>query len=118
MAASFIPSTRTVLRTSETLLIGAVGGGVFTWLQFPAGLVSGSLLCVAAAALFGRPVMMPRQLARIISVLVGISLGAVVTPDTLKGLAAFPVSIGILLVSTTCMMIATACYLRFVHGWD
>ena len=61
-----------------------------TWLGFPAGLVTGSLLAVALAALAGRPVMVPVPLSRLISVLVGISLGAVVSPDTLKGLVGFP----------------------------
>jgi membrane AbrB-like protein len=112
------PSKSVLLRTGETLLIGAIGGTAFTLIGFPAGLISGSLLAVAAVALCGRPLMVPRALSRVISVLVGISLGAVVTPETLQGLAAFPVSITILLVSTASMVLATTSYLRFVHGWD
>lgn len=109
---------QTLLRTGEALLIATIGGVVFTLIGFPAGLISGSLLAVGAAGLLGRPVMVPRQLSRVILVLVGISLGAVVTPDTLKGLAAFPVSIAMLLVATVCMTLATTSYLRLVHGWD
>src|SRR5882672_405880 len=113
------PSTqRTVLRTVETLAVGAAGAILLTWLGFPAGLVTGSLLGVATAALLGRPVTVPLPLARVISVLVGISLGAVVTPETLHGLAAFPLSIAVLTVSTVCMIVATTSYLRVVHGWD
>ena len=37
---------------------------VLTWLGFPAGLVTGSLLGVAAAALFGRPMHVPAPLSR------------------------------------------------------
>src|ERR1041385_8817667 len=107
-----------VFRTLETLAYGAAGGILLTWLGFPAGLVTGSLLGVAAAALAGRPVTVPVNLARVISVLVGISLGAVVSPDTLKGLAAFPLSVAVLAVSTVCMIMATSAYLRIVHGWD
>lgn len=106
-----------LLRTAETLLIAAVGGAVFTLIGFPAGLISGSLLSVATAALAGRPLMVPAPLSRVISVLVGISLGAVVTPDTLQGFAAFPVSIAVLLVATVVMTVATTSYLRLVHGW-
>ena len=113
-----ISTQQTLLRTAETLLIATVGGGVFTLIGFPAGLISGSMLTVAAAGLIGRPVMVPASLSRLISVLVGISLGAVATPETLKGLAAFPVSIAVLLVSTVCMTMATTSYLRLVHGWD
>ena len=117
-AAARHSSQVVLLRTAETLAIAAAGGVVLAWLGFPAGLVTGSLLGVAAAALAGRPVTVPAPLSRVISVLVGISLGAVVTPETLKGLAAFPLSIAVLAVSTLCMIAATASYLRFVHGWD
>jgi len=123
MASPPIPpppiSTKTVLwRTLETLSIGAVGGTTLTWIGFPAGLITGSLLAVALAALAGRPVMVPVPLSRVISVLVGISLGAVVSPETLKGLVTFPLSVAVMVVSTLCMIAATTCYLRLVHGWD
>lgn len=105
-------------RAAETLVIASAGGLTLNWLGFPAGLVTGSLLGVATAALCGRPVHIPVPLSRVISVLVGMSLGAVVTPDTLKGLAAFPASVAVLAVSTLLIITATSSYLRFVHGWD
>ena len=116
--APSMPTRRLLLRTTETLLIAAVGGAAFTLIGFPAGLISGSLLSVAAAALMGRPMMIPEPLSRVISVLVGISLGAVATPETLKGLAAFPVSIAVLLVATVIMTVATTSYLHLIHGWS
>ena len=77
MASPPIPAKNEWLRAAETLAIAALGGLVLSWLGFPAGLVTGSLLGVAAAALLGRPVFVPASLSRVISVLVGISLGAV-----------------------------------------
>src|SRR5688500_13420198 len=115
--APSVATRRTMLRTAETLLIAAAGGAAFTWVGFPAGLISGSLLLVAAAALAGRPLMVPESLSRVISVLVGISLGAVVTPETLQGLATFPISVAVLLVATVVMTAATTTYLHAVHGW-
>jgi membrane AbrB-like protein len=106
------------LRAAETLAIGAVGGLILTWAGFPAGLVTGSLLAVAGAALLGAPMHIPASLTHVISVLVGISLGAVVSPETLQGLAKFPVSVAVLAVSTLVMITATYWYLRLVHGWD
>jgi membrane AbrB-like protein len=106
------------LRTAETLLIAAIGGTLFTLIGFPAGLIAGSVVAVAAAALIGRPTTIPLWLARVTFVLVGIALGAVVTPETLKGIAAWPISVAILGVAIGCMIVATTCYLRFVHGWD
>jgi membrane AbrB-like protein len=106
-----------LLRTAETLLIAAAGGVAFTAIGFPAGLISGSLLSVAAVALAGRPLMIPDTLSQVISVLVGISLGAVATPETLQGFAAFPISIAVLLVATMAMTVATTSYLHVVHHW-
>jgi membrane AbrB-like protein len=106
------------LRTAETLLIAACGGLVFVFAGFPAGLISGSLLAVAAAALLGRPMTVPLPLARVVFVVVGISLGAVVTPELLQSMASFPVTLAVLTVSTVCIIAATAAYLRIVHGWD
>jgi membrane AbrB-like protein len=102
----------------ETLLIAAVGGVGLNLAGFPGGLVSGSMLAVAIAALVGRPMQVPLPLARVCFVLVGILLGAVVTPATLKGVATWPLSIGLLVVAALCMMAATTCYLRVVHRWD
>ena len=62
-------------------------------LGIPAGLVSGSVLAVAVAALAGRPMQVPLSLARVCFVLIGMLLGAVVTPETLHGMATWPLSI-------------------------
>jgi hypothetical protein len=112
------PPPRALRDSAETLLIALAGAVALTLLGFPAGLVSGSVLAVAAAALFGRPVKVPMALARICYVVVGILLGAVVTPQMLKGFAAWPVSIAILMAAAACMMVATTTYLRVVHRWE
>jgi len=100
------------------MIIALAGGAAFTLAGFPAGLISGSVLAVATAALLGRPMRVPAMLARAGYVLIGILLGAVVTPQTVKGFAAWPVSIALVMVAAVGMMLATATYLRMVHGWD
>jgi uncharacterized protein len=113
-----MPPVRALLAPAETLLIALAGGVAFTLLGFPAGLVSGSVLAVATAALFGRPVGVPIPLARVCYVIVGILLGAVVTPQTVKGFITWPVSVALLMVAAVSMMLATTSYLRVVHRWD
>ena len=113
-----LPPPRELFHTAETLAIATLGATLFVLLGFPAGLVSGSMLAVAVAALAGRPMKVPLVLARVCFVMVGILLGAVVTPDMLKGIADWPGSIALLVVCALVMFFATACYLRFVHGWD
>jgi uncharacterized protein len=113
-----IPPPRTLVRYAETLLLAASGGVAFTLIGVPAGLVSGSMIVTAAAALLGRPMQVPLPLAWVCFVLIGILLGAVVTPETLKGMATWPLSIMLLMVTAAVMMVATTCYLRLVHRWD
>jgi membrane AbrB-like protein len=113
-----LPPRRTLLENAETLLIALAGGLAFTYFELPAGLVSGSVLAVAAAALLGRPVKLPLVLARFCSVVIGILLGAVVTPETLRGVTTWPASIALLMLCSVAMILATMSYLRLVHRWD
>ena len=121
MAGSMVlalPAWHILIETVETLAIALAGGLTFTYLGLPAGLVSGSVLAVAIAALIGRPMRLPLPLARICYVIVGILLGAVVTPETLRGITTWPVSIVCLMLCSLALMLATSSYLRVVHGWD
>jgi membrane AbrB-like protein len=117
MPASF-PRLRELLPVGETLLVAGVGGAGFQLMGVPGGLVSGSMLLVALAALAGRPVKVPLPLGRSCFVLVGTLLGAVVTPETLKGIGTWPLSVTLLLMSALCIFAVTTWYLRLVHGWE
>ena len=114
------PIDRTAIfrHLAETLGLAALGGLTFGFLGMPAGFLSGSILAVAGAALAGRPMLIPTPLMRILLVLIGISLGAVVTPATLTGMATYPLSIAALIVAMACVSFSGAAYLRLVHGWD
>src|SRR5579862_10023936 len=113
-----LPPRRALIEIAETLAIALAGGAAFAYLGLPAGLVSGSVLAVATAALLGRPVKVPLGLARVCYVVVGILLGSVVTPETLRGVTTWPASIALLMLGSVCMMLATSLYLRAVHRWD
>jgi membrane AbrB-like protein len=109
---------RILIETAETLAYALAGGVAFIFLGLPAGLVSGSVLAVATAALLGRPVRVPLPLARVCYVIVGTLLGTVVTPETLRGVATWPASIALLMLASLAMIAATMTYLRVVHRWD
>ena len=102
---------------AETLAIAAAGGATLGLTGFPAGWLSGSILAVAGASLAGRPMLIPTLLMRAIFVLIGISLGAVVTPETLHGMATYPLSIAVLLLAMAFISIGGAGYLRLMHRW-
>ena len=109
---------RILLETAETLAFALAGGLTFIFLGLPAGLVSGSVLAVATAALLGRSMRLPLPLARVCYVIVGTLLGTVVTPETLRGVATWPASIVLLMLASLGMIAATMTYLRVVHRWD
>jgi hypothetical protein len=113
-----LPPRRTLIEIAETLAIALAGALAFALLGLPAGLVSGSVLAVTTAALLGRPVKVPLAFARVCYVVVGILLGSVVTPETLRGITTWPASIGLLILASLSMMSATSFYLRVVHRWD
>jgi len=103
---------------AETLAYGAAGGLTLGIAGMPAGYLSGAIITVAIAALAGRPMTIPPTFLRVLLVLLGTSLGAVVTPETLHGMATYPVSISVLIVACVVISVAGTAYLRVVHGWD
>ena len=118
MSASSVTDRFTTVRhVAETLAIAAAGGAALGLIGVPAGWLSGSILAVAGASLAGRPMLIPTLLMRAIFVLIGISLGAVVTPETLHGMATYPVSIAVLILAMALISIGGAGYLRVIHRW-
>lgn len=109
---------QTLRQVAETFAFAAAGGLVPGLSGVPAGYLSGAILAVSAAALAGRPMRVPAALTRTIFVLIGISLGAVVTPAMLHGMATYPVSLAVLVVAMACIGVGGAAYLRVVHGWN
>jgi membrane AbrB-like protein len=113
-----LPSRQILLHFGETLLTGIIGGAVFSFLGVPVGWLSGAMVFVAGSALAGRPVHVPPPFARVVFVLIGISLGGAVTPETLRGVATWPLSVILLCLGMTAATFASAFYLKTVHGWD
>jgi hypothetical protein len=113
-----IPSRSDIQQGLETILIGAAGGALFLWAQLPGGLITGAMIAVAAAGIAGRKMGLPRPLAHIILMTLGLSLGAMVSPEMVKNLSAYPVTIALLAIATFCSTFGSSLYLQRVHGWD
>lgn len=113
-----IPARPELLRIAMTLALGAFGGVLFQWINFPGGYISGAMTTVAVAAIAGLPVRMPRPLAYTFMMMLGISLGSLMSAELLSSLRAYPLSLAALAVATVCTMFGSAFYLERVHGWD
>jgi hypothetical protein len=105
-------------RLAETLAIGAVGGAALGLARFPAGWLSGAIIAVAIAALARRPVRVPMVLGQAANIVLGISLGASVTPDSVARMASWPASLAVLALAMACGSAAVVFYLHKVHDWD
>src|SRR5471030_3258344 len=116
--ASAIPGRTKALNVLETLAIGAAGGGLFLWANLPGGLISGAMIAVGIAAIAGRPLFMPPHLTQTVLVLLGISLGSLVSRQLLQHMGAYPLTIALLALATVCSTFGSSLYLRRVHGWD
>src|SRR6202049_4012252 len=116
--ASAIPSRAKTLSVLETLVIGSAGGLLSLWAHLPGGLISGSMIAVGAAALAGRPLSLPPHVTQTLLVLLGISLGSVVSKQFIQHVSAYPLTIGLLALATFCSMFGSSLYLQRVHGWD
>jgi uncharacterized protein len=113
-----IPSRSKTRNVLETLVIGAIGGGLFLWLHLPGGLITGAMIAVGAAAIAGRPLMVPAIMTQSVLVLLGISLGSLMSRQLLQHLGAYPLTIALLALATVCSTFGSSFYLQRVHGWD
>jgi membrane AbrB-like protein len=113
-----IPSRTKILNVLETLAIGAAGGALFLWANLPGGLISGAMIAVGIAAIAGRPLVVPATLTQTVLVLLGISLGSLVSRQLLQHMGAYPLTIALLALATFCSTFGSSLYLQRVHGWD
>jgi membrane AbrB-like protein len=112
------PSRANILNTLETLAIGSAGGLLFLWANLPGGLISGAMMAVGIAALAGRPLAVPPILTQTVLVLLGISLGSLVSRQLIQHMSSYPLTIGLLALATFCSTFGSSLYLQRVHGWD
>src|SRR5258708_5043947 len=116
--ASAIPTRTKILNVLETLVIGTAGGALFLWAHLPGGLISGAMIAVGAAAIAGRPLVVPAHLTQTVLVLLGISLGSLVSRQLLQHMGAYPLTVALLALATFCSTFGSSIYLQRVHGWD
>lgn len=102
----------------ETLVVGTAGGLLFAWMHLPGGLISGAMIAVGAAALAGRQMALPPAITQTVLVLLGISLGALVSRQLIQHMGAYPLSIALLALATFLSTFGSSIYLQRVHSWD
>src|SRR5580700_3121018 len=107
-----------ILSMLETLAIGTAGGLLFLWANLPGGLISGAMVSTGIAAICGRQLAVPPLITQGVLVVLGISLGSVVSRQLIDHISAYPVTIALLAAATFCSTFASSLYLQRLHGWD
>ena len=113
-----LPSRNKALIALETLAIGTAGGMLFLWANLPGGLITGAMGATGIAAIAGRQLAVPPIVTQSVLVVLGISLGSVVSRQLIAHVSAYPLSIGLLAAATFCSTFASSYYLQRVHGWE
>ncbi|KKC35329.1 hypothetical protein WH87_17290 [Devosia epidermidihirudinis] len=111
-----VPSS--LLPTLLTLVIAAAGGALATLVGLPAGWLMGGAMAVTAAAMAGVKVAMPDRLRDVAFLLVGMSMGASVAPDSLSLITRWPVSIAALAIELVLIIAATGWMLTKLFKLD
>ena len=113
-----LPTRSKIFAALETLGIGTVGGLLFLWAHLPGGLITGAMIATGVAAIAGRPLAVPPVITQAVLVVLGISIGSVVSRDLVQHVSAYPFTIAMLAGSTFCATFGSSLYLQRVHGWD
>ena len=94
-----LPDRRTAAWTLLTAAIAAAGAALFAGLGLPAAWLTGAMVATAAPALAGLPVGLPPGLRELAFLLLGISIGSSVTPESLAAMRTWPGSVALLVAS-------------------
>ncbi len=106
------------LSVAATLAVAVTGGGLATLAGLPASWLSGAMIAVTAASLAGLDTRLPLTAVEIAFLLIGTALGSGVTPELIRGAAAWPLSLIGLGVSVLACTLAVRAFLIKVAGWD
>lgn len=106
------------LNLAATLLVATAGASAATVLGLPASWLSGAMLAVTAASFGGLDTRLPLPLIEFSFLLIGIALGAGLTPELLRSLGAWPFSLAILLLTVVAVTAGVRSFLVHVSGWD
>ncbi len=113
-----LPVSHVLSATLATLAAGALGGALFAWFGLPAAWLSGAMIAVALATLARMPAHVPTPLRDGLFVVLGVTMGTGVKPETVARIGEWPFTMALLAITMVAVMGATYLYQRRVAGWD
>ncbi len=104
--------------TVQALALGIAGAVVATVLHLPAPWLTGPALFVSVAAMSGLAVSVPDRLRHACFVVIGMTMGAGVTPETIATARQWPLAIVVLCIGLVAIMAITTIALQRLFGLD
>ncbi len=101
-----------------TLLIGSVGGFLFSLMGLPAAWLSGAMVLVAATTLSGVRTAVPDRVRDTLFIVLGAFMGTGVSPEVIDRIGEWPWTMLGLVIAMVMITGATYIYLQRRVGWD
>jgi uncharacterized protein len=101
-----------------TVVAAGAGGAFAAFMSLPAGWLTGAMLVTAALVIGGVPLVMSDWVRRVIFVLLGLSMGAAFTPESIATMFKWPASLVGLFVALFGIIVACVIFLNRWAGWD
>lgn len=114
----FSQRARSAAAAAVTLGAGALGGLAFAALGLPAAWISGALVVTIVLAVSGVRIAVPEWIRVLAFIVLGTSMGTVLTPETFARAATWPVSMACLAASVFGTMTGGMVFLTRVAGWN
>lgn len=102
----------------RTLLVGSAGAAAASYLAFPAPWLIGPAVAVMVVGLTGVKLVIPTYLRNACFLLVGVSMGASVTPEVFVAAKRWPISFVMVLVTVTILLYVAAWMLQHLFRLD
>lgn len=106
------------VRLLLTSLIGLAGGYVFHVLHLPAPWLSGALVGAVALLVVGVRPLVPDPVRDLGMLLAGVLTGSAITPEMLRALERYPLSLAILAITSVAIIIVGRVALVKLFRWD
>jgi len=101
-----------------TVLIGTAGALIAILIGFPAPYLIGPAVAVTLAGLAGLKLSVPNEVRNVCFVIVGVSMGATVTPDVIVAARTWPLSFVMVLFAIIILLYSSAWVLRKFFHYD
>ena len=103
---------------ARSLMLGLTGGAIAAWFDLPLAWMLGALIFTMVLSLGGVEISLPKSFKTSCRMMVGVILGASVTPETLSRVGEWPLSLALVVTGICVMAALSTLYYRYVARFD